>query len=95
MAGKWFDNLKSEVETFIKSASDIQIEDAFKKANYDVYKHIGNPIIEHHYNIDKFLYKEVLRVPLKEAFHPAHTIEALTLFAKFSKADEYDYCLAA
>ncbi len=94
MDEKWFNNLKSEVDTFIKSASDDQIESAFNTANYEVYKHISNPIIEHHYHIDKFLYKEVLRVPLKEANLQIHTIEDLA-FTNISKADEYDYCLAA
>ena len=94
MTGKWFNNLKSEVDTFIKNASDAQIEDAFNRANYEGYKHISNPIIEHHYNIDKLLYKEVLRVPLKETNLQIHAKEDYA-FTNISKADEYDYSLAA
>ncbi|NQT68697.1 MAG: hypothetical protein HQ552_03860 [Desulfobacteraceae bacterium] len=94
MADKWFEKLKMEVDSFIKSASDNEIEEVFTKAKYNVYKHIKTPIIEHHYNIGKFLYKDAFSIPLKEAILPVHTIGALT-FTKFSKADEYDYCLAA
>ncbi|HUT44221.1 MAG TPA: hypothetical protein VMW95_07770 [Desulfobacterales bacterium] len=94
MSEKWFENIKSEVNNFIKNASDVEIEEAFTKANYEVYKNINIPIIEHHYDIEKFLYKNVFRVSIMDVKHFVSPIEDLT-FDNFSKADEYHYSLAA
>jgi len=42
MAEKWVHNLKSAVDIFIKSASNAQIEGAFNRANYELYKTVGS-----------------------------------------------------
>ena len=94
MADKWFEEIKKEVDTFIKTASDAEIEDAFARANYEFYKHIHTPTIEHHNDIELFLYTEALRVSFNEADPPPHSKKGLT-FSEFSRADEYYYYLAA
>ena len=41
----WFEKLKFEILNFIRTVSDDEMEEAFKKSDYDTYKNINTPIM--------------------------------------------------
>lgn len=91
----WFQELKSEIMTFLEKATKKEIQLALERANYDFYKDFDVKILAFH----EIIYAWVGTATFKASFKLSEQImiksEAIPLEEMIISADHYSYSLAA
>jgi|GEM_PF-2852326 len=94
MKNTWFEDLKSQVEAFLDTATDEELYRALRKANYEHYMNVTGEILVIYEDSDlSFNLNEPVHV---EKGRRTDIVDNSKFgLSNISTADDYNYCIAA